>query len=139
MPWARSPSLEGSIAASERALRDWSADRAFHFAILEKPGRVALGVAGLNRGAGGEAELHYWIRSSRAGRGLVTEACVSLIAWARDVLGLTRLTLWAGRENAGSRRVAEKLGFVHVGPLSSRPEGGNGHFDAESYLLDLRG
>jgi hypothetical protein len=48
-----------------------------------------------------------------------------------------RLTLWAGRENTASRRVATKLGFKHIGPLDWRPEGGLGSFDAESYVLEL--
>ena len=34
-----------------------------------------------------------------------------------------------------SRRVAEKLGFTHLGPLDWRPEGGLGDFAAESYEL----
>lgn len=45
------------------------------------------------------------------------------------------MTLWAGRDNAASRRIAEKLGFTHIGPLGWRPQGGAGHFDAESYEL----
>ncbi len=126
------------MVMAQRAPRDWLENRGFHFAIIDKQDRTVLGVAGLNREPPDEAELHYWIRSDRAGRGLVTEASGALVAWGRDVLGLARLTLWAGRDNAASRRVAEKLGFVHLGPLSWRPEGGLGQFDAESYSLDLR-
>jgi RimJ/RimL family protein N-acetyltransferase len=96
-----------------------------------------LGVAGLDREGDDAAWLHYWIRSDHAGRGLTTEACHALIRWSRDDLALARLSLWAGRDNHASRRVAEKLGFVHVGPLSWRPEGGLGDFPAESYELRL--
>ena len=96
-----------------------------------------LGVAGLNRNGDGSVELHYWIRSDRAGRGLTTEACRALIAWAPGALGVRRLTLWAGRANTASRRVAAKLGFAHLGPLDWRPDGGLGTFDAESYELSL--
>ncbi len=69
--------------------------------------------------------------------GLATEACQRLVTWAGPALGVGRLTLWAGRENSASRRVAEKLGFVHIGPLPWRPEGGVGDFDAEAYELPL--
>jgi len=135
MPWAREPSLPGALAAAERGKKAWKNDEVFHFAVVDKRSRDVLGIAGLNREGPDAAELHYWIRSDRAGRGLTTEACRALIAWARDELRVSRLTLWAGRENKGSRRVAEKVGFAHLGPLGWRPEGGLGVFDAESYEL----
>jgi len=112
-------------------------ERALHFAMLEKESGMVLGIAGLNRKGADEAELHYWIRTDHAGRGLTTEACRALVAWGRDGLRLQRLTLWAGRDNHASRRVAEKLGFVHIGPLGWRPDGGLGDFAAESYELEL--
>ena len=135
MPWAREPSPEGSLAMTRRDEQAWRDDRVFHFAVIERESGEALGVAGLNRQGSDAAELHYWIRTDRAGRGLTTEACRALIDWARDELGVSHLTLWAGRENLASRRVAEKVGFTHLGPLSWRPDGGLGDFDAESYEL----
>lgn len=135
MPWAREPTLEGNLAMTQRDERAWDEDRVFHFAVVEKETRDVLGVAGLNRDGVDAAELHYWIRSDRAGRGLTTEAARALVDWARSELGVSRLTLWAGTENHASRRVAEKLGFKHLGPLSWRPDGGMGDFDAESYEL----
>jgi ribosomal-protein-serine acetyltransferase len=128
MPWAREPKLDVNLDMS----RD---ERFLHFAMVEKESGTVLGIAGLNREGAEEAELHYWIRTDHAGRGLTTEAGRALVAWARDELGLARLSLWAGRENHASRRVAEKLGFVHLGPLDWRPEGGLGDFEAESYEL----
>ena len=138
MPWAREPSLEGTLEAVGLGEREWAEGSVFHFALIEKSTGEVLGVAGLNREQPGVAELHYWIRTDHAGRGMTTEACRGLVDWARDGLRLERLTLWAGRENAASRRVAAKLGFVHLGPLEWRPEGGMGDFDAESYELRLR-
>jgi RimJ/RimL family protein N-acetyltransferase len=135
MPWAREPALEGAEAAAARDEREWLDDRVFQFALVEKGSGEVVGVAGLNREGRDVAELHYWIRSDRAGRGLTTEACRALIAWARDEMRVERLALWAGRDNLASRRVAEKVGFVHVGPLGWRPEGGLGDFEAESYEL----
>lgn len=137
MPWAREPALEATRRQTENSTRSWRQDGEFHFCLVERETRMVLGVAGLNRNGDGSAELHYWIRSDNAGRGLTTEACRALVDWARRTLGLRRLTLWAGRDNAASRRVATKLGFAHVGPLDWRPEGGLGRFDAESYELPL--
>lgn len=137
MPWAREPSLAQGVVMTQRAPRDWLEDRAFHFALVERETGEVLGVTGLNREGPDTAELHYWIRSDHAGRGLTTEACRELIDWARTSLQLRALTLWAGRENHASRRVAEKLGFTHLGPLGWRPEGGLGDFAAERYELRL--
>jgi RimJ/RimL family protein N-acetyltransferase len=135
MPWAREPTLEGNLAMTQRDERAWQGDHVYHFALVERETGDVLGVAGLNREGSDAAELHYWIRSDRTGRGLTTEAGRALVEWARNGLGLSRLTLWAGSENHASRRVAEKLGFTHLGPLSWRPEGGTGDFDAERYEL----
>jgi RimJ/RimL family protein N-acetyltransferase len=137
MPWARTPTLEGTLAMTQRDERAWQDDRVYQFVLVDKASLEVLGVAGLNRDAGDAAELHYWIRSDRAGRGLTTEACHASVDWARGELQLTRLTLWAGRDNAASRRVAAKVGFAHIGPLNWRPEGGLGDFAAESYELEL--
>jgi RimJ/RimL family protein N-acetyltransferase len=137
MPWARQPSLEETRNQTESSRRAWRRDREFHFCLIERGTRPVLGVAGLNRDGAASAELHYWIRSDRSGKGLTTEACRALIDWAPHALGVRRLTMWAGRDNAASRRVATKLGFAHLGPLDWRPEGGLGTFDAESYELRL--
>lgn len=138
MPWARDPTLQGSLEMTQRDVRNWETGKHLNFAIVDRAAGDVLGVVGINREGPDRAELHYWIRSDHAGRGLTTEACRAVIDWVRDGLGLERLTLWAGRDNRASRRVAEKLGFKHLGPLGWRPDGGMGDFDAESYELALR-
>jgi RimJ/RimL family protein N-acetyltransferase len=137
MPWAREPSLEGGRQAAVRSEDAWREDREFHFVAVERSSGAVLGVVGLNREGDSAAELHYWMRSDHTGVGLATEAGRALIEWAPAALGVRRLTLWAGRDNLASRRVATKLDFVHVGPLGWQPEGGLETFVAESYELDL--
>jgi len=137
MPWAVDPTIEGSRAQTERSEHDWSAGTRYHFALVERETGMVLGVAGLNAHEGDAPELHYWIRTDHTRRGLTTEACRGLIDWARRRLHAQRLTLWAGKDNAASRRVAEKLGFAHLGPLDWKPEGGQGTFEAEGYELRL--
>lgn len=133
MPWAREMTLEAHSRYASEAVKDWKADREFHFAI--RGGDVILGLIGLNRDGPQGAELHYWIRSDRAGRGYVTEAARELLRWGVATLGVEVFTLWAGVENQASRRVAEKLGFRDVGPLTSPMAGGLGEFVAEGYEL----
>ena len=138
MPWAVNPTLDGSLRQAAQSAADWEAGVRYHFALIDRASSMVLGVAGFNAEDPGALELHYWIRSDHAGRGLTTEAAAALIGWARTALGINRIWLWAGRDNAASRRVAEKLGFRHAGPLDWRPDGGLGKFDAERYVLELR-
>lgn len=137
MPWAREPSLEGAREETASSAQDWEAGKRFHFAVVERASGTVLGVMGFARESEEAAELSYWIRTDHAGRGFTTEACLALIDWARVTLRVRRLTLWAGRENKASRRVADKLGFSHLGPLDWQPEGGRGTFPAERYELRL--
>ncbi len=131
MPWAIDITLEGNQRYAADAERSWQADEEFHFAVLEDA--LVLGVMGLNRDHEGSAELHYWIRSDRAGRGYTTEAGERILQWGAETLGLHSFTLWAGIDNRASRRVAEKLGFRDVGPLPEPMSGGLGTFLAEGY------
>ncbi len=133
MPWAMDPTLEGTKTMAANAPSEWLEGR-FRFAVVERDSEMVLGVIGLDV-EDGSPELSYWIRSDHAGRGLTTEACRELIDWGVRVLRVSHFTLWAGRENHASRRVAVKLGFVHVGPLDWQPDGGLGTFPAESYEL----
>ena len=61
----------------------------------------------------GECELGYWLGRPFWGQGLMTEAAQVLLSYAFDVLGVP--AVWCGYYdgNDRSRRVQEKLGFVH--------------------------
>ena len=61
----------------------------------------------------GECELDYWLGKMFWGQGLMTEAARVLLSYAFDVLDVP--AVWSGyyAENTNSRRVQEKLGFVH--------------------------
>ena len=131
MPWAIDITLQGNQHYAADAERSWEAGEEFHFAVLEDA--LVLGVMGLNRDPEGSAELHYWIRSDRAGHGYTTEAGECILRWGVEQLGVKSFTLWAGVENLASRRVAEKLGFRDVGPLPEPMHGGLGTFLARGY------
>jgi ribosomal-protein-serine acetyltransferase len=133
MPWAKDPTAAATLAAARSAERRWREGQAFHFVVTDRRAGQVLGVVGLDRGSDDALELHYWIRTDHTGRGLITEAAQALLEWAETKGLASRFMLWAGRDNAGSRRVAIKLGFIHAGPLDWRPTGGLGSFPAERY------
>jgi RimJ/RimL family protein N-acetyltransferase len=63
-----------------------------------------------------ETEIGWRLRRSAWGQGLATEAARPLIQHAFDVLNLPRVVAYIDPGNAGSRRVAEKLGLRPAEP-----------------------
>ena len=59
----------------------------------------------------GYGEIGYWVVAEARGRGVATRAVRLLADWARAELGLTRIDILPHKDNAPSRRVAEKAGF----------------------------
>lgn len=83
----------------------------------------SFGVLDIDR-ASGSGEIGYWVAAAERGRGLATRAVRLLAAWAADELGLTRLQVLPHKDNAASRRVAEKAGFTDTGRLAGAPRAG---------------
>jgi ribosomal-protein-serine acetyltransferase len=74
-------------------------------------GTIGITVDPLNE----NAEIGYWIDRDAEGRGLVTRTCRRCLAFLFDELGLHRVALEAGVENARSRAVAVRLGMTEEG------------------------
>lgn len=64
-------------------------------------------------------ELGYWCRTSRQGRGYVTEAAQALTAFALDTLRARRVEVRMDDTNERSWRVAQRSGFALEGVLRS--------------------
>lgn len=97
-----------------------------HFHVLVGGGGEILGRANLVDVADGVAELGYRVAASAAGRGLATTAVRRLCELAHAEYGLTALRAATDADNAASRAVLERTGFVAVGegalPLGGRTE-----------------
>lgn len=65
------------------------------------------------------AEVGYWLGEDYWGRGIATEGLKLLAAYAFAERNLLRLFALPLADNAGSRRVLEKAGFVLEGTLRS--------------------
>jgi RimJ/RimL family protein N-acetyltransferase len=65
------------------------------------------------------AELGYVVAPAARGRGVASEALRQLSAWAVAELGIFRLELLISVDNAASKRVAEKCGYICEGVLRS--------------------
>lgn len=64
-----------------------------------------------------KAELGYFVDHAYEGQGVMTQAMALTIRFCFDVLGLNKIYLRTGITNTGSRRLAEKNGFVQEGIL----------------------
>jgi RimJ/RimL family protein N-acetyltransferase len=94
-------------------------------AVDARDGRLlgSFGLMELDREPG-YGEIGYWVAAEARGRGVATRAVRLLADWAREELGLTRIDVLPHRDNAASRRVAEKAGFTDTGELVASPRGG---------------
>jgi RimJ/RimL family protein N-acetyltransferase len=118
------------ITGLERRRR---ACRALDFAIRATGDDRLLGATGMRafdweRGTG---EIGYWMAPDERGRGYAPRAVRLLSDWALENLPLERLLLPLDHENDGSRRVAEKSGFVRT------PERRRLHAKGREWQMDV--
>jgi len=99
---------------------------AFDFAIRASGELVgSVGLHGLDW-ASRNAQIGYWLSPDARGRGIITRAVETVTAHALTRIGLHRVEIRCVVENARSRAVPERLGFIFEGVL------------AEAYLLHGR-
>ena len=98
--------------------REWETGQAYRFAI-EHEERM-IGVIDVDEGS-----LGYWIDRSAWGQGYAYEATSAVVRFAREHVGLLKLTAGRAYDNPASGRILCKLGFrsVDVVPRFSRPRG----------------
>jgi RimJ/RimL family protein N-acetyltransferase/catechol 2,3-dioxygenase-like lactoylglutathione lyase family enzyme len=85
--------------------------------VIERDGEV-IGVAHLRPSSelpGGAPELGYYVASTHAGQGLASEAARAVLDHGLDGLGLPAVWALVHENNAASRKVAGRLGFLDVG------------------------
>jgi ribosomal-protein-serine acetyltransferase len=62
-------------------------------------------------------EIGYWVRTSAVGKGYMTEAVRLLVALAFEHLEGRRVEIRCDAQNARSRAIPERIGFVHEATL----------------------
>ncbi|MBE7176409.1 MAG: GNAT family N-acetyltransferase [Mucilaginibacter polytrichastri] len=85
------------------------------FGIFDKQNGDFLGGTGFHLRAGKDAaEIGYWIHVDQTGKGIATEAVQALLQIAFCVERWNHIVIHCDPENAGSARIAAKLGFRHT-------------------------
>ncbi len=90
--------------------------RSFSFAIWHQNnliGQISLG--GVIYGAMRGGHIGYWIDKNYANRGYTTQAVMAVTDYSFAVLNLHRIEINVRPENAASKRVAEKAGYIFEG------------------------
>jgi RimJ/RimL family protein N-acetyltransferase len=62
-------------------------------------------------------EIGYWMATGHSGHGYMTEAVQKLTQYAHQSLGCRRVEIQCDRENARSRAIPERLGYLLEGTL----------------------
>jgi ribosomal-protein-serine acetyltransferase len=116
MPWAHPGySREDAAWFVANAWLSWRDGRAYEFLVEDVEDGRFLGLCGLNEISGHAANLGYWVTTAEAGRGVTTAATRLVARFGFEQAGLKRIRLFHIVGNVGSRRVAEKVGFVYEG------------------------
>jgi RimJ/RimL family protein N-acetyltransferase len=115
----------------------WASGTDYTFVITDPLDGAFLGSVGLNtiRRDHQFANLGYWVRTGRAGRGAATAATRLAARFGFEELGLTRIEIVAATDNTASRRVAEKVGAREEAILRNRLIIGGRPHDAAMYSL----
>lgn len=73
-----------------------------------------IGLSGINV-RNRVAEIGYWLKKSARGRGIIDKLLPAIEKVGFDVLNLRKLSIYCDADNIGSRRKAEKNGYVLEG------------------------
>lgn len=129
LPWADPiPTIDAErdfINSQERA---FDSDEDYGYSLIERPTGELVGGAGLHPRGAGIAEIGYWVRSDRTGRGYATAAAGALAAAALEYLAdVQRVLIRMDQANVASAAVPPKLGYTLLGEETLRDVVTSGH------------
>jgi ribosomal-protein-serine acetyltransferase len=135
MPWAQGQTREATLEFIRERRRKADAGEGLELALVDD-GAIA-GMVGLHVAEPDNlgARVGYWLAEDRQGRGLVALAVTALVSHAFDDWGFNRVELRAAPDNARSRAVAERLGFVEEGLLRQAERFGDHYRDSVVYSV----
>jgi len=100
----------------------WENDKEYHFQVIETTTNQFVGTVFLNHVERRYqmANLGYWVRISRVGEGIATEAAKLAARYGFEKLGFQRLEIVVGKDNTPSLKIAEKMAAFREGLLRNR-------------------
>jgi len=118
LPWVDSnTSVENTEAFIKHALTQLEQDDGFQAGIWYKGTFVGgIGYHYIDR-HDRKTEIGYWLASSAQGKGIMTNACKTLVSYAFTEYKLNRVEIHCAPGNRRSRAIPERLGFTQEGVL----------------------
>ena len=120
MPWASEiPTVEASESRLRQKHLDFLARTDLILLLFLKGTSKLVGSSGLHRIDWNvpRFEIGYWVRTSFARKGFVTEAVSGITKFAFEQLGAKRVEIRCDAKNVRSAAVPIRLGFAHEGTL----------------------
>jgi ribosomal-protein-serine acetyltransferase len=118
--WIAVEAYEGSVeilrAYVKEHLLHFVEGRGYHLGIWYQDALVGLLDYRLNE-RNRSVELGYWLDAAMQGKGIVTQACRTMVRHAFEVHQMHKVVISCAIDNPRSRAVAERLGFVQEGLL----------------------
>lgn len=118
LPWTPAPDVESVRQFLREQMEKRRRGESLGLAIVLRQTGEMVGstdLMDLRGSVRGRAELGYLLSRLYWGRGIMTEAARITAAHGFHALNLTRLAAFADADNAGSRRVLEKIGMRLAG------------------------
>lgn len=143
MPWVAFPNtLEESETRARRLLAKFILREDLSMVVERKNDGFFVGAIGLHRinWSVPVVEIGYWVRTSLAGQGYITEAVKGLVQFAFEQLEAERIEIRCDPLNEKSVAVARRAGFTLEGTLRHTylNASGDGFSDTHVFAL-LRG
>lgn len=130
---------EGEILVRELAA-EWAARRCFFWGAFEQSsgdfvGQIYVGAVNWDTP---EFEVGYIADIGHQGQGYITEALKAVLGWIFEHLRAHRVSLHCSDENARSKRVAERCGFLLEGCTRQDHRAPDGHLENSLHYGLLR-
>lgn len=120
MPWAASaPTVADSEAVVRGAAAKWLKREDFMLLLWRKDTGELVGGSGMHRidWEVPTVEIGYWVRTSLAGQGYISEAVNAITHFAFETVGAHRVEIRCDERNLRSAAVARRAGFDLEGIL----------------------
>lgn len=135
MPWAKEPqTLPQTVAYIRRAQGQFMLRTDFAYCLLRKDDGYYLGNCGVHARDWDvpSFEIGYWLRTSEAGKGYMSEAVGMLSDYFMREVGAERMLIRCDSRNKASAAVAMKCGYEWEGTQH------NVHRDNDGNLFDMQ-
>lgn len=142
MPWA-SPvqTPEEAEVSVRRSKLEFEARRDLRLMLLERKTGRFVGGSGLHRidWNARKFEIGYWVRSSCAGQGYISEAVQAITEFAVRELAANRIEIRCDARNKRSAQVAQRNGFTLEGILRGEKRDTDGSLRDTMIFAKVRG